>query len=243
MTAVLEIIDVSKYFGGVHALDKLTITVQENTITAIIGPNGAGKTTLFGVITGVIKPDSGRVIFAGRDITRMPPHKISKLGIARTHQIPAPFLSMSVIENVMVAALYAGGFSMTKAQDFAQKKLEEVGLINKAYAPASTLTVYEMRLLEMASALASNPRLLLLDEPFAGLNPKESEEALNIIDNIKKKYGLTIIWVEHVIGLLRYLADHIIFLHQGRKLVEGKFDELLKNELVIRYLGRSRNVA
>ena len=235
---LLRLSDVSKRFGGVLALRDVSMDVGEGELVALIGPNGAGKSTLFKVICGVIKPDSGRIYFMGRDITGLPPERICRMGIARTHQVPRPFVGMSVLENVLVPASHARGLDMHRAEDLARDILSAVGLGRKADASIDSLTLYERRMLEIARALAADPRLLLLDEPFAGLNPEEAEEALELVRKLKVERRISIIWVEHVMGLLRRTADRVVVLNQGEKIADGTFREVVHSAQVITaYLG------
>ena len=235
---LLKLVDVSKNYGGLRVLKDVSLEVGERELVALIGPNGSGKSTLFKVICGVLKPDSGRIYFMGRDITGLPPEKVCSMGIARTHQIPRPFNGMSVLENVLVPASYIRGLDMRRAESLAREILRMVGLEGKAGVPAGSLTLYERRMLEIARALAADPKLLLLDEPFAGLNPEEAEDALRLVKDLKAERGMSIIWVEHVMGLLRKAADRVVVLNQGEKIADGAFREVVHSAQVISaYLG------
>jgi branched-chain amino acid transport system ATP-binding protein len=235
---LLRLVDVSKSYGGVSALRNVSLDVGEGELVALIGPNGAGKSTLFKVICGVVRPDSGRVYFAGRDITGLPPERICVMGIARTHQTPRLFGGMSVLENVLVPASHAGGLDMRRAIGKSMEILRAVGLERKAGARADSLTLYERRMLEIARALAANPRLLLLDEPFAGLNPEEAEEALALVRGLRDEYRMSVIWVEHVMGLLRKVVDRVVVLNQGEKIADGSFRSVIHSaEVIAAYLG------
>ncbi len=235
---LLKLVDVSKNYGGLRVLKDVSLEVGERELVALIGPNGSGKSTLFKVICGVLKPDSGRIYFMGRDITGLPPEKVCSMGISRTHQIPRPFNGMSVLENVLVPASYIRGLDMRRAESLAREILSMVGLEGKAGVPAGSLTLYERRMLEIARALAADPKLLLLDEPFAGLNPEEAEDALRLVKDLKAERGMSIIWVEHVMGLLRKAADRVVVLNQGEKIADGAFREVVHSAQVISaYLG------
>ncbi len=238
---LLSVKSITKKFGGLVALNNVNITVYEGEILGLIGPNGAGKTTLFNVISGVYKPEGGRVFFDSVDITRKPPHQITRMGIARTHQIVKPFNEMTVLENTMIGALFgrlASRITMGEARKKALETLEFVGLIDNADAPASKLTLHEKKTLELARALAAEPKLLLLDEELAGLNPKEIEESLNLIKQAKDEKELTIIMVEHVMHAVMNIAERIVVLHHGEKIAEGTPMEIANTPRVIEaYLG------
>ncbi len=241
---ILVIDNVTKRFGGLIANNKVSFSMKRGEILGLIGPNGAGKTTLFNVITGVYKPDEGRVLFKGKDISGKPPHVIARMGIAKTHQIVKPFNDMTVIENAMVGALFgkrAGKVTMAEAREIAHKSLELVGLTEKEEEFASKLTLHEKKMLELARALSAEPELLLLDEVLAGLNPKEIEESLKIIRKAKEERGLSIIMIEHVMHAVMNIAERIVVLHYGWKIAEGTPEEIANNAKVITaYLGDPR---
>lgn len=237
---LLQLRGVSISFGGIRALRNIDLTVTVGERLAIIGPNGAGKTTLFNVISGVYKPDTGKVIFEGKDITMLPPFKRARMGIARAFQIPKPFPQMSVIDNVVVSALFAGSFkSINEARERANEILDIVGLSSKKYELAVNLTSPEKKLLELARALAPRPKLLLLDEIVAGIPPAEIDRIMSLIRDISIRERIAVVaFVEHVMRVLRYV-ERTIFLHQGQILIDGKPDEVLNSELVKNiYLGR-----
>ncbi len=241
---ILVIDGVTKKFGGLVANNKVSFNMKRGEILGLIGPNGAGKTTLFNVITGVYKPDEGRVVFKGRDISGKPPHVIARMGIAKTHQIVKPFNDMTVIENAMVGALFgkrAGKITMTEARRIAHQSLELVGLVEKEEEFASKLTLHEKKMLELARALSAEPELLLLDEVLAGLNPREIEESLKIIRKAKEERDLSIIMIEHVMHAVMNIAERIVVLHYGWKIAEGTPEEIANNAKVITaYLGDPR---
>jgi len=241
MNKILVIDNVTKRFGGLVALDHVSFDVNKGEFIGLIGPNGAGKTTLFNVISGVYKPETGRIIYKDRDISKMPPHKIANLGVARTYQVVKPFGEMTVVENAMIGALYgkrAGKISMREAREIAMNSIEMVGLKDKANTLALSLTLHEKKMLEVARALSAEPDLLLLDEVLAGLNPKEIEESLKIISSAKERYDLTIIMVEHIMHAVMNIAERIVVLHYGKKIAEGKPLEVAEMSSVIEaYLG------
>ena len=238
---MIEGVKVTKYFGGLKALNEVDFYVDNKEIVGIIGPNGAGKTTLFNTISGFYRPDSGKIIFEGRDITRLKPYNIFRLGIARTFQIPRPFLKMSVIENVQVGIHARKRYiSRAEANREALRWLEFVGLHEKKNFVANQLTHTERRKLELARTLASEPKIILLDEIVAGLNPTEVVEMTKKIETIWKDYRIAIIWVEHVMRAIMSVCHRIIVLHQGSKIAEGPPTLIGRDKKVIEaYLGES----
>jgi len=241
MMPLLNIINVTKRFGGILAVDNVSLSVNEGEIVGLIGPNGAGKTTLLNLVCGIYKPDSGKIEFNGKDITGLPPHKICKLGIGRTYQIPQPFPDMTAILNVAVSVLNrtdSANMSLGDALLEASYYLEFVGLLNKRDILARDLTLWELRKLELARALATSPKLLLIDEVMAGLNPAETLSAVRLIKRAQEEFHVTVLWIEHVMKVIMEAADRVIVLHYGKKIAEGKPDEVVKNERVVEaYLG------
>jgi len=252
----LECIGLKKSFGGVLAVDDLSFSVEEHEAVGIIGPNGAGKTTVFNLITGLYKPNGGTVRFFGRDITAIDRARPAGLGIARTFQNLRLFGSLSVLENVMVPLLAKGGYGPAgavlqshryvaaerAALERAMELLSLFRLTGKANLPAGSLPYGEQRRLEMSRALAVGPRLLLIDEPGAGMNPREIEGLLADIREIKKAFVLTILIIEHQMKLVMNLSDRLVVMDFGRKIAEGTPGEIKKNHLVIEaYLGGERN--
>jgi len=239
---VLECKNISKRFGGLWALKQVNIQIKEKEILGIIGPNGAGKTTLFNVITGFVKPDEGRVIAFGKDITGKEPYEICKLGIARTFQVPKPFPNLTVLENVAIGALIRSK-SVNEAVEKAKEILDLVGLSHKKNVYGRDLTVLEMKRLELAKALATEPKILLLDEVMAGLKPTEVDEVLQVIKSIRKR-GITVVMIEHVMRAVQSVCERVVVLDRGRVIAEGTPEEVSRNDEVIKsYLGREYRLA
>ena len=236
MAEALIIRNLSKRFGGLRAVQDLSFSVKENETVALIGPNGAGKTTSFNLVTGFYRPDSGSVSAFGREIVGLRPHEVCAHGMARTFQVAKPFGGMTVLANVMT-----GAFLRDKTPDGARVRAREaiefVGLTAKEHTPARDLTTIDQRRLEMARALATDPRILLLDEVMAGLNPAEIDQAVALVGKLSKR-GLTIVIVEHVMRAIMAVARHIVVLDHGQKIAEGSPNEIVANPEVIRaYLG------
>jgi branched-chain amino acid transport system ATP-binding protein len=236
MTDALVIRGLSKRFGGLRAVHDVSFTVKENETVALIGPNGAGKTTSFNLITGFHRADSGSVLAYGREIVGLKPHDICAHGLARTFQVAKPFGAMTVLANVMTGA-FLRDKNTAVAREKAQEAIEFVGLAAKAKTAAKDLTTIDQRRLEMARALATQPRLLLLDEVMAGLNPAEIDQAVALVGKLSQR-GLTIVIVEHVMRAIMAVARHMVVLDHGQKIAEGPPKEIVENPEVIRaYLG------
>jgi branched-chain amino acid transport system ATP-binding protein len=252
---LLELRDVTKTFGGLTVAHELNLHVNDGEIVSLIGPNGAGKTTVFNLITGIYRPDSGEIVFEGRNIVGLPPHKITQLGIARTFQTLRLFLNMSVKENVMAAAyghthstVVEAIFRLPRARreerevaQLAEEKLAFFGDRLVGYRmgqQAYNLSYANRRRLEIARAMATNPRLLLLDEPAAGMNPAETQELTELIGRLRAEAGYTVLVIEHDMHVVEGISDRVIALDHGVKLCEGSFGEVCENPLVIEaYLG------
>jgi branched-chain amino acid transport system ATP-binding protein len=236
---MLELVDVTKAFGGLRALDNLSFEVEIGEILGLIGPNGSGKSTAFNVITGALPCDAGSVIFEGEDITGLAPHRISHLGIARTFQVVRPFPHLTALENVLAGRLFGGQGSKRDQESTAAALtvLDRVGLAGKADVTAGSVTIVERKWLEVARALAGNPRLMLLDEFMAGLTPREIPDAVDLVKAIRDS-GVTIVLVEHVVKAITGACDRVVVLDAGKKLAEGTPDSIVDDPAVIEaYLG------
>ena len=235
---ILQVENVSKRFGGLHALSNVSLMLPEGEILGLIGPNGAGKTTLFNVINGVYPPNEGTITFVGKDVTASRPYRVAKMGLARTHQIVQPLNELTVRENVMVGACFGQeDHSLTNASRIAEETLDFVGLEDKIEHLAGSLNVAQKKRLELARALASRPKLLLLDEVLAGLNPSEIASMVMTIGSIRDQ-GVTIIMIEHVMHAVMNVSDRIIVLDYGVQIAEGTPEEVSHDKAVIEaYLG------
>lgn len=234
---ILSVSGVSKHFGGLLALHDMNFELPAGQIMGLMGPNGAGKTTLVNVICGFYKPDSGTIKFKGEDITSLPTHKICRLGIARTYQVPQPFGDLTALQNVAVAAMYGKGLSKTAAESEAPEVLKLTDLLDKRDMLAKDMATITLKRLELARALATDPTLLLVDEVAAGLNEAELPRILEILEVIRQT-GITIILIEHIMKVMREAVDTILVLNEGATIASGKPDEVMKDRKVIEcYLG------
>ncbi|HET7264579.1 MAG TPA: ABC transporter ATP-binding protein [bacterium] len=236
---LLDARGLAKTFGGLRAVNDLSFTVRTGEILGLLGPNGSGKTTVFHLIAGALAPDRGAVVFDGRDITRLAPYRRAALGIARTFQLVRALSGLSVLDNVLLARLYgrerAAAFGQARSD--ALECLRFCGLADLAARPAGTLSLAERKRLEVARALAAGPRLLLLDEPAAGLNPTEVGALLALFRRLRGG-GITMVIVEHNIGAIRDLCDRVVVLDAGRKIAEGRPEDVLRHAGVVEvYLG------
>jgi branched-chain amino acid transport system ATP-binding protein len=236
---LLQCYGLRKTFGGLDAIDNVGLSVEKGEVLGLIGPNGAGKTTFVNLLTGEIAPTAGRILYRGDDISQLPPHRRSGLGIARTFQVPRPFTSLSIRENLMVGAL----FGKTRHGDVKERRavvesvLKTTGLDRIADRSPITLSTAGLKRLEVARSLAAQPDLLFLDEPLGGLNPVEADEAILLIRDLKNR-GVTIVFIEHIIKAVAAVSDRVMVLARGRKLAEGTPKDVLSNEEVKRaYLG------
>jgi len=235
---LIEAEKVTKKFGGLMALRDVSFYINRGEILGLIGPNGAGKTTLFNAVAGVFRPESGRIRLNGEEITGLPPFELSLRGIARTFQITKPFLNITVLDNMMVGAL-SKEKNLEAGKKISLEVLEFVGLASKKDLMAAKLTLEDRKRLELARALATKPRLLLLDEVMAGLNPKEMEDTLKLIRKVHAE-GMTIFVVEHVMKAIMSVSHRIMVLHHGEKIAEGSPNEVVQNQKVVdAYLGQS----
>lgn len=241
--SLLKLENVTKRFGGLVAVDNVDLEIQPGELIGIVGPNGSGKTTLFNVISGVYPPEEGRVIFEEKDITQLPPYKRAPLGLGRTFQIPRPFSSASVRENVAIGAMFgtlAGHVSVEGSLEIADRYINLVGLDAHKDKEAGGLTPVEKKMVEIARALAMKPKLLLMDEAMAGMNPKDIDNMVQFIKRIKEEEKIAIVsMVEHIMRAVAGLAERVMVMNFGAKLVDAETEEALTDPRVVEvYLGR-----
>ena len=241
MAKLLTVDNITKTFGGIVAVHNLSFSIQEGETLGFIGPNGAGKSTVVNVLSGYLEADSGKIEMSGVDITNMKPYQRAHMGLARTY-LPRPFPELTALTSVATSVLCGKkriNQSFEDALFEATHYLEFVGLFSKRNILARDLTFYELRMLELARALATTPKLLFIDEVMAGLNPAEANKAVKLIARAKEEFGVTVFWIEHVMAVLMEAADRIIAINYGEKIAEGTPDEVVNNEAVIEaYLGR-----
>lgn len=237
---ILEVYDISKSFGGLQALNGVSLVVNKGEILSLIGPNGAGKTTLFNVICGVYPPDSGNIKFDGKEITGLKPHQICRMGVARTFQIVKPLMGMTIRENVMVGSFFGREHDtrLERAKVNADKILDFTGLADKSDVFVENVTLLDRRLLELARVLACKPKIILCDEVLAGLTETEVKEAIRMIEEIREDLTITVFLIEHVMSAVMSVSDRIIVLDKGNVICEGKSREVSRDKKVIdAYLG------
>jgi branched-chain amino acid transport system ATP-binding protein len=245
VTALIEVRDLAKSYGGVNAVAGVSLSVRKGEMVAIIGPNGAGKSTCFNMLNGQVGPDSGTILFEGRDITGWPPREVWRLGVGRTFQITATFASMTVIENVQVVLLSHArrlgrvwGLATHAQRRRAEELLVVVGMDSQADRPAAELAYGDLKRLELAMALANEPRLLLMDEPTAGMSPRDRVELMALTAGIARARNLGVLFTEHDMDVVFRHADRILVLSRGRLIAEGKPEEVRRNpEVQAVYLG------
>ena len=240
MSALMEVSNLNKHFGGLHAVKNVSFTLERGEIVGILGPNGAGKTTLYNLLTGFIAPDAGaRVVFQGQELLGLAPHRIAGLGISRTFQLCRPFIGMSVLENVIVGALGSKRAHGAELDVRAQALLGRVGLAGKEGVPVEVLSYGDQRRLEIARALAAKPALLLLDEPFAGLGSGEIEDLSALIRQVHADEGLTVLLIEHKLREFMRLVGRVIALDFGEVIAQGSPEDIVRHPAVIEaYIGR-----
>jgi len=229
---------ITKTFGGVLALNQATLQVREGEILGLVGPNGSGKTTLINVISGQYRATSGKLIFDGQEITRMRPNQLAQIGIARTYQVPRPFMTSTALDNVALAWMFGRrSHSRLESRRLARQTLAFAGLEGKADLPVTKLNLHERKFLELARALALEPKLLLLDEVLAGLNPSEVQMGVELIQRIREQ-GVTLVFVEHNVGAVTRLSDRMVVLNYGQKIAAGPPREVINDPAVVAaYLG------
>ncbi len=241
--SLLHVSNVSKRFGGIQAINRVSFSVETGEILGMIGPNGAGKTTLFNLITGSLSLDEGRISFNGTDITRMKPHHICRNGISRTYQVTRPFGKMTCLENVYVPlAENRPDLTGTARKQEAIELLSLTSLTGKEEWQAASLNLIDKKRLELARALAVNPKLILLDEVLGGLNSVEMQTALELIKSIRDRFEITVVWIEHIMGAIMSVCERVIVLDQGRLLCEGTPETVCRDRSVIEaYLGEQQD--
>ncbi len=239
MSEILVVKNLSKNFGGVKAVKQVSFTVDQGEIVGLIGPNGAGKTTLFNLVNGVLRPDSGKIVFLHHDITGLAPHRLVRKGLARTHQIVKPLNELTVQENVTVGACFgADNLGLNEARQITMDVLKLVDLDDRADSLAGNLNIAGKKRLELARAVAAKPVLLLLDEVLAGLNPTEVGRMLDVVRRLRDERAITILMIEHLMQVIMGLSDRVLVLNFGSMLASGKPEEIVNNQEVIQaYLG------
>ena len=237
---MLQTRDLVKTFGKLRAVDGFSMDIEPGAVKALIGPNGAGKTTFVNLVTGVLRPDSGRIMLEGRCIKSLPPYARARLGIARTYQIPRPYPNLTVLENVLVSAYFRAGMKGEEAMQAAEEALKFVGLRDLANRLASELNAEQQKLLDFARAVAARPKYILIDEIGAGLSPEELDSLAAKVRSLAKQ-GMGVLYIGHIMKMVRSVADWVVVMNEGKKVAEGTYDDIAANEEVIRiYLGERR---
>jgi branched-chain amino acid transport system ATP-binding protein len=240
---MLQVSNLVKRFGGIVAVNNVSLKINGGEVVGLIGPNGSGKTTLINLVSGFYKPDGGRIVFEGIDITKKEPYERVKLGIARTFQIPRLISNMTALQNVAYAIVGSKRFREKKmileeALAEAVYYLDIVGLLRKRDVLVKDLPLYEQRLLELARALATNPRFIMVDEVMAGLNPVEADNVAKLVQRLREEFKLTILWVEHVLRIIMRSVERVLVMNEGKIIAEGPPHEVVKNPVVVKaYIG------